>query len=56
MMHLTMKHVSLMRDFFVSEGRTNGQTDKAILGVGLVKPVFCVVGNLDADNRQKDAE
>ena len=30
----TLMHVPLMRDFFVSEGRTNERTDKAILGVG----------------------
>ena len=36
---LTMKHVSLMRDFFVSDGRTNGRTDKPILGVGFERPI-----------------
>ena len=29
-----MKHVSLMRDFFVSDKRKDGRTDKPILGVG----------------------
>ena len=29
-----MEHVSLMRDFFVSDKRKDGRTDKPILGVG----------------------
>ena len=33
----TLMHVPLMRDFFVSHQRTNEPTNKAILGVGLVK-------------------
>ena len=32
---LTLMHVAVMRDFFVSDGPTNGQTNKPILGVGL---------------------